>query len=146
MGSNKFNYSALIFVTTDEMASLAEFLARVPSHISDVVPQSTLTEICNKYIRKTKRVLGCLLMSTLPTDSPLFLMLEKDMDILQFETGEAINPQTEVLVEEYKHQMLVIQDKITLAILAKYSMMMSKEIFEEKEKIIKLLQDMPHLE
>ena len=128
------------------MASLAEFLARVPSHISDVVPQSTLTEICNKYIRKTKRVLGCLLMSTLPTDSPLFLMLEKDMDILQFETGEAINPQTEVLVEEYKHQMLVIQDKITLAILAKYSMMMSKEIFEEKEKIIKLLQDMPHLE
>ena len=128
------------------MASLAEFLARVPSHISDVVPQSTLTEICNKYIRETKRVLGCLLMSTLPTDSPLFLMLEKDMDILQFETGEAINPQTEVLVEEYKHQMLVIQDKITLAILAKYSMMMSKEIFEEKEKIIKLLQDMPHLE
>ena len=128
------------------MASLAEFLARVPSHISDVVPQSTLTEICNKYIRKTKRVLGCLLMSRLPTDSPLFLMLEKDMDILQFETGEAINPQTEVLVEEYKHQMLVIQDKITLAILAKYSMMMSKEIFEEKEKIIKLLQDMPHLE
>ena len=128
------------------MASLAEVLARVPSHISDVVPQSTLTEICNKYIRKTKRVLGCLLMSTLPTDSPLFLMLEKDMDILQFETGEAINPQTEVLVEEYKHQMLVIQDKITLAILAKYSMMMSKEIFEEKEKIIKLLQDMPHLE
>ena len=128
------------------MASLAEFLARVPSHISDVVPQSTLTEICTKYIRKTKRVLGCLLMSTLPTDSPLFLMLEKDMDILQFETGEAINPQTEVLVEEYKHQMLVIQDKITLAILAKYSMMMSKEIFEEKEKIIKLLQDMPHLE
>ena len=122
------------------MASLAEFLARVPSHISDVVPQSTLTEIC------TKRVLGCLLMSRLPTDSPLFLMLEKDMDILQFETGEAINPQTEVLVEEYKHQMLVIQDKITLAILAKYSMMMSKEIFEEKEKIIKLLQDMPHLE
>ena len=128
------------------MASLAEFLARVPSHIIDVVRQSTLTEICNKYIRVTKVILGCLLMSTLPTDSPRFLMLEKDMDILQFETGEAINPQTEMLIEEYKHQMLVIQDKITLAILAKYSMMMSKEIFEEKEKIIKLLQDMPHLE
>jgi hypothetical protein len=128
------------------MASLEEFLARVPSHISDVVPQSKLTEICNKYIRVTKVILGCLLMSTLPTDSPRFLMLEKDMDILQFETGEAINPQTEVLVEEYKHQMLVIQDRITLAILAKYSTMMSEEIFEEKEKIIKLLQDMPHLD
>jgi len=128
------------------MASVAEFLARVPSHISDVVPQSTLTDICNKYIRVTKVILGCLLMSTLPMDSPRFLMLEKDMNILQFETGEAINPQTEVLVEEYKRQMLVIQDRITLAILAEYSMMMSEEIFEEKEKIIKLLQDMPHLD
>ena len=128
------------------MASLAEFLDKVPSHISDVVPQSKLTEIYNKYIRVTKRVLGCLLMSTLPKDSPLFLMLEKDMDILQFETGEAINPQTEVLVEEYKQQMLVIQDRITLAVFAKYSMMMSEEIFEEKDKMIKLFQDMPHLE
>ena len=128
------------------MAFLAEFLARVPSHISDMVPQSTLIKICNKYIRVIRVILGCLLMSKLPTDSPSFLMLEKDMNILQFETGEAINPQTEVLVEEYKQQMLVIQDRLTLAILAKYSMMMSEEIFEEKEKIIKLLQDMPHLD
>ena len=128
------------------MASLAEFLARVPSHISDVVPQSKFTEIYNKYTRVTRVILGCLLMSTLPTDSPRFLMLEKDMNILQFETGEDINQQTEVLVEEYKQQMLVIQDRLTLSILAKYSMMMSEEIFEEKEKIIKLLQDMPHLD
>jgi len=128
------------------MASLAEFIARVPSHISDVVPQSKLTEIYNKYTRVTRVILGCLLMSTLPTDSQRFLMLEKDMNILQFETGEAINPQTEVLVEEYKRQMLASKDRLTLSILAKYSMMMSEEIFEEKEKIIKLLQDMPHLD
>lgn len=128
------------------MASLEQFLDKVPSHISDVVPQSKLTEIYNKYTRTTKVILGCLLMSTLPTNSPRFLMLEKDMDILQFETGESINPQTEVLVEEYKQQMLVIQDRITLAVLAKYSMMMSEEIFEEKDKMIKLFQDMPHLE
>jgi hypothetical protein len=128
------------------MASLVDFIAEVPSHISNVVPQSKLTEIYNKYTRVTRVILGCLLMSTLPTDSPDFLMLEKDMNILQFETGEAINPQTEVLVEEYKRQMLASNDKMTLAVLAKYSMMMSEEIFEEKEKIIKLLQDMPPLE
>ena len=85
-------------------------------------------------------------MSTLPMDSPDLLMLEEDMNILQFETGKAINPQTEVLVEEYKQKMLVIQDRLTLAVLAKYSMMMSEEIFEEKDKMIKLFQDMPHLE
>jgi len=127
------------------MAFLAEFLARVPSHISDVVPQSKLTEIYNKYTRVTRVILGCLLMSTLPTDSPRFLMLEKDMNILQFETGEAINPQTEVLVEEYKRQMLASKDRLTLTILAKYSMMMSEDIFEEKAKMIEL-KDMPPLE
>jgi hypothetical protein len=128
------------------MASLAEFIARVPSHISDVLPRSKLTEIYNKYTRVTRVILGCLLMSTLPTDSPRFLMLEKDMNILQFETGEAINPQTEVLVEEYKRQMLASKDRLTLTILAKYSMMMSEDIFEEKAKMIEMLKDMPPLE
>jgi len=73
-------------------------------------------------------------------------MLEKDMNILQFETGEAINPQTEVLVEEYKRQMLASKDRLTLTILAKYSMMMSEDIFEEKAKMIEMLKDMPPLE
>ena len=84
-------------------------------------------------------------MSTLPENSPRFLMLEKDMNILQFKTGEDINPETEVLVEEYKQKMLASDDALTLRIIWKYSMMMSEEIFAEKEKMMLLYQDMPSL-